>query len=61
MFTSFGLPTSISHRKGSSNPRKKYNSIYGTAKAISTLKPKKTKVSFQPTIPKPKKLKQQQQ
>ena len=29
MFTSFGQQA-ISHRKGSSNPRKKYNSIYGT-------------------------------
>ena len=60
MFTSFGLANGqrMSQRKGSSNPRKKYNSIYGTAKfpnTMNNLKQKKARASFLGGIPKPKK------
>lgn len=58
MFTSFGLPQAMSQRKGSSNPRKKYNSIYA-ANTANNLKQKKARASFQ--IPKPKKAKNQAQ
>lgn len=60
MFTSFGLPNghAMSQRKGSSNARKKYSSIYGSVKPSNTmnnLKQKKAKASFLTGIPKPKK------
>lgn len=59
MFTSFGLPQAMSQRKGSSNPRKKYNSIYAATNTANNLKQKKARASFQ--IPKPKKAKNQAQ
>jgi hypothetical protein len=55
MFTSFGVPhgamQSISQRKAASNPKKRYQGLYGSVKGVVPLIKKKTRTTNQASVP----------
>lgn len=55
MFTSFGVPhgamQSISQRKAASNPKKRYQGLYGSVKGAALPTKKKTRAANQASVP----------
>ena len=55
MFTSFGVPhgamQSISQRKAASNPKKRYQGLYGSVKGAAPPIKKKTRTTNQASVP----------
>lgn len=55
MFTSFGVPQgamqSISQRKAASNPKKRYQGLYGSVKGAALPIKKKTRATNQASVP----------
>lgn len=55
MFTSFGVPQgamqSVSQRKAASNPKKRYQGLYGSVKGAAPPLKKKTRATNQASVP----------